>query len=140
MVGLELLVCLSTGLRCSLKRSLSRRLVSPMYCFFLVVTLYHVDNVFGVAINVMINKSSFAGRIKGIHSSKSVVYVTCKENTKQMNFKEDVRQHLHVFILITEFHAELCPGLKRVDIYSEVYTSPERRGGLTVSAPVSARI
>ena len=32
VVGLELLVCLSTGLRCSLKRSLSRRLVSPMYC------------------------------------------------------------------------------------------------------------
>ena len=32
-VGLEMLVCLSTGLRCSLKRfSLSRRLVSPMYC------------------------------------------------------------------------------------------------------------
>ena len=32
VVGLELLVCLSTGLRCSLKRSLSLRLVSPMYC------------------------------------------------------------------------------------------------------------
>ena len=31
-VGLEMLVCLSTGLRCSLKRSLSRRLVSPMHC------------------------------------------------------------------------------------------------------------
>ena len=31
-VGLELLFCLSTGLRCSLKRSLSRRLVSPMHC------------------------------------------------------------------------------------------------------------
>ena len=30
-VGLEMLVCLSTGLRCSLKRSLSHRLVSPMY-------------------------------------------------------------------------------------------------------------
>ena len=37
-------------------------------------SLYHVDNVFGVAVNVMINKSSFAGRIKCIHS-KSVVYV-----------------------------------------------------------------
>ena len=32
-VGLEMLVRLSTGLRCSLKRSLSRRLVSPMYCW-----------------------------------------------------------------------------------------------------------
>ena len=31
-VVLEMLVHLSTGLRCSLKRSLSRRLVSPMYC------------------------------------------------------------------------------------------------------------
>ena len=31
-VGLEMLVRLSTGVRCSLKRSLSRRLVSPMYC------------------------------------------------------------------------------------------------------------
>ena len=42
--------------------------------FVTVVTLYHVDNVFGVAVNVMINKSSFAGKIKCIHS-KSVVYV-----------------------------------------------------------------
>ena len=38
------------------------------------VTLYHVDNVFGVAVNVMINKSSFASRTKRI-ISKSVVYV-----------------------------------------------------------------
>ena len=45
--------------------------------FVTVVTLYHVDNVFGVSVNVMINKYSFAGRIKCIHS-KSVVYViTC---------------------------------------------------------------
>ena len=42
--------------------------------FVTVVTLHHVDNVFGVAVNVMINKSSFAGRIKCI-LSKSVVYV-----------------------------------------------------------------
>ena len=32
--------------------------------FVTVVTLYHVDNVFGVAVNVMINKSSFASRTK----------------------------------------------------------------------------
>ena len=32
VVGLETLDGLSTGLRCSLKRSLNRRLVSPMYC------------------------------------------------------------------------------------------------------------
>ena len=31
-VGLDKLVGLSTGLRCSLKRSLSRLLVSPRYC------------------------------------------------------------------------------------------------------------
>ena len=31
VVGLEMFVCLSTGLRCSLKRSLSRCFVSPMY-------------------------------------------------------------------------------------------------------------
>ena len=70
-MGLELLVCLSTGLRCSLKRSLSLRLVSPMsfVLFVTVVTLYHVDNVFGVAVTVMINKSSFAGRIKCILSN-----------------------------------------------------------------------
>ena len=42
--------------------------------FVTVVTLYHVDNVYGVAVNVMINKSSFASRIKCI-ISKSVVYV-----------------------------------------------------------------
>ena len=46
--------------------------------FVTVVTLYHVNNVFGVAVNVMVNKSSFAGRIKCI-VSKSVVYVVaCK--------------------------------------------------------------
>ena len=43
--------------------------------FVTVITLYHVDNVFGVAVDVMINKSSFAGRMKCI-LSKSVVYVT----------------------------------------------------------------
>ena len=42
--------------------------------FVIVVTLYHVDNVFGVAVNVMTNKSSFAGRSK-CTQSKSVVYV-----------------------------------------------------------------
>ena len=42
--------------------------------FVTVFTLYHVDIVSGVAVSVMINKSSFAGRIKCIFS-KSVVYV-----------------------------------------------------------------
>ena len=44
------------------------------YVLFVTVTLYHVDNIFGVAVNVMINKSSFASRTKCI-ISKSVVYV-----------------------------------------------------------------
>ena len=43
--------------------------------FVTVVTLYHVDNVFGVAVNVMINKSSFSCRILKCILSKSVVYV-----------------------------------------------------------------
>ena len=42
--------------------------------FVTVVTLYHVNNVFGVAVNVMVNKSSFAGRVKCI-VGKSVVYI-----------------------------------------------------------------
>ena len=42
--------------------------------FVTVVTLHHVDNVFGVAVSVMINKSSFASRTKCI-INKSVVYV-----------------------------------------------------------------
>ena len=33
----------------------------PYVLFVTVVTLYHVDKVFEVAVNVMINKSSFAG-------------------------------------------------------------------------------
>ena len=47
-----------------------------LYCIC-IVTLYHVNNVFGVAVNVMVNKSSFAGRIKCI-GSKSVGYVNGK--------------------------------------------------------------
>ena len=59
-MGLELFVC---------------QQVCDVRCFSCVlfvtvpdnrVTLYHVDNVFGGAVNVMINKSSFAGRINCI--------------------------------------------------------------------------
>ena len=39
--------------------------------FVTVVTLHHVDNVFGVEVNVMITKSSFSSRTKCI-ISKSV--------------------------------------------------------------------
>ena len=46
----------------------------PYVLFVTVVTLYHLDNVFGVTVNVMIDKSSFASRTKCI-ISKSIVYV-----------------------------------------------------------------
>ena len=45
--------------------------------FVTVVTLYHVDNVFGAAVNVMINKSSFASRTKCIISMSVVYVVAC---------------------------------------------------------------
>ena len=61
VVGLEILDGLSTGLRCSLKRSLSRRLVSPMYCLEQwLVALYHVNDVFRVTVNVISDRSGFA--------------------------------------------------------------------------------
>ena len=63
MVGLEILDGLSTVLRRSLKRSLSHRLVSPM--FGAVVALYHVDGVFFlVTVDVMSDRSGFACRVK----------------------------------------------------------------------------
>ena len=42
--------------------------------FVTAVALYHVNNVFGVAVNVVINKSSFAGKMKCI-VGKSVSYI-----------------------------------------------------------------
>ena len=44
--------------------------------FVTVVTLYHVDKIFGVAVNV-INKSSFAGRIKCILSNQVLRLCNC---------------------------------------------------------------
>ena len=55
VVDLELLVCLSTGLRCSLKRSFKLTFGFSYVLFVTVVTLYHVYNIFGVAVNAMIN-------------------------------------------------------------------------------------
>ena len=63
-VGLEMLVCLSTVLRCLLKRSLSRRLVQSL--IVTTVSLFHVNDVFRVAVDVMINTSCFTGRMKYI--------------------------------------------------------------------------
>ena len=53
MLGLEILDGLSTGLRCSLKRSLSRRfhLCFTYVLLGAVVALYHVNDVFGVTVN-----------------------------------------------------------------------------------------
>ena len=62
-MGLEILDGLSTGLRCSLKRSLSHHLVSPM--FGAVVTLYHVNDVFFcVTVDVMSDSSGFICRME----------------------------------------------------------------------------
>ena len=56
MVGLEIIDGFSTGLRCSsLKRSLSRRVL-----FGAVVAVYHVNDVFGVTVNVISDRSGFA--------------------------------------------------------------------------------
>ena len=67
-MGLEILDGLSTGLRCSLKLSLSRRLVSPMYCLeqWYAVALYHVNDVFGVTVNVISDRSGFACSVESV--------------------------------------------------------------------------
>ena len=44
-----------------------------------MVTLYHVGHVFGVAVKVMINKSSFAVELNVYLVSTSPVYVTAYE-------------------------------------------------------------
>ena len=55
---------LSTGLRCSLKRYLSRRLVSLPVLFREVVVLYHVSDVFRVTVDVMGDRSGFTCRVE----------------------------------------------------------------------------
>ena len=60
VVGLEILDGLSTGLRCSLKRSLSRRFVVTYVLLGAVVVLYHVNGIFGVTIKVISDRSGFA--------------------------------------------------------------------------------
>ena len=55
---------LSTGLRCSLKRYLSRRLVSLPVLFREVVVLYHVSDVFRVTVDVMGDRSDFTCRVE----------------------------------------------------------------------------
>ena len=56
MVGLEIIDGFSTGLRySSLKRSLSRRVL-----FGAVVAVNHVNDVFGVTVNVISDRSGFA--------------------------------------------------------------------------------
>ena len=65
VVGLEILHGLSTGLRCSLKRSLSRRLVSLNYVLFgALVALYHVNDVFRVTVNVISDRSGFVSSVE----------------------------------------------------------------------------
>ena len=56
VVGLEIIDGFSAGLRCSsLKRCLSRRVL-----FGAVVAVYHVNDVFGVTVNVISDRSGFA--------------------------------------------------------------------------------
>ena len=55
---------LSTGLRCSLKRYLSRRLVSLPVLFREVVVLYHVSDVFRVTVDVIGDRSGFTCRLE----------------------------------------------------------------------------
>ena len=54
-MGLKILDKLSTGPRCSLKRSLSRRVL-----FGAVVAVYHVNDVFGVTVNVISDRCGFS--------------------------------------------------------------------------------
>ena len=56
VVGLEIIDGFSTGLRCSsLELSLSRSVL-----FGAVVAVYHVNDVFGVTVNVISDRSGFA--------------------------------------------------------------------------------
>ena len=60
VVGLEILDGLSTGLRCSLKRSESSFGFTYVLFAAVVVALYHVNDVFGVTVNVISDRSGFA--------------------------------------------------------------------------------
>ena len=52
-MGLEIFIDgLSAGQRCSLKRYLSRRLVSPPVLFRAMVVLYHVSDIFRYEIKI----------------------------------------------------------------------------------------
>ena len=63
-VGLEEGVGLSTGRRCSLNWSFSRRFVSPYVLFVAMSAVYHVDEVFGIAIDMIRDGSSFPSQQK----------------------------------------------------------------------------
>ena len=56
---------LSTGRRCSLKRSLSRLFVSPMYCLW-QRRQYHENKILRVAVDMIMNGSHFPSGGKGI--------------------------------------------------------------------------
>ena len=61
VVGLEILEGLSTGLRCSLKRSLIKSSFGFTNVLFgVLVALYHVNDVFRVTVNVISDRSGFA--------------------------------------------------------------------------------
>ena len=76
VVGLELLVCLSTGLRCSLKRSL------VYVWFFLCIVLFPVSSVlFNVA------TSCKQWIVKVAHKEESVLLDFLKENSNNKSVR-----------------------------------------------------
>ena len=77
VVGLERFVCLSTVLRCSLKRSKSSFCFSCVL-FVAAVAMYHVNNVFRVAVYMMNDKSRFAGRMKCVTGTSVRYVVACQ--------------------------------------------------------------
>ena len=64
VVGLEILDGLSTGLRCSLKRVFEKSFGFTYVFFGAVVALYHVNDIFGVTVNVIGDRSGFARSVK----------------------------------------------------------------------------
>ena len=77
MVGLDTLVGLTTGLRCSLKRSFSRFFRVSCILFVTAFALNHVNKVFRVAGNVVSNGSCLVFGVECLRS-KFVRYVSAR--------------------------------------------------------------
>ena len=75
-VGLEMLVRLSTAM--FVEAVLESSFGFSYVLFVTTIALYHVNNVFRVTINVMMNGSCFARRIKCV-ASESVCYIVARQ-------------------------------------------------------------